>query len=274
MTKTTIHPTAIVHPKAVLGKNIFIGPYCTVSEHVSIGDEVQLLSHVVVDGHTTIGAHTKIFPFASIGTVPQDLKYTGEESRVEIGHHTTIREYVTINPGTSGGGLLTKLGDYCLLMVGSHVAHDCIVGNHVIMANNATLAGHVQVGDYAIIGGLSAVHQFVRIGHHAMIGGMSGIENDVIPYGQASGERANLVGLNLIGLKRRQFNREDIHVLRTTYRLLFSPEGTLQERVDDAKEMFPNHKEVSEILNFILSSSSRAICQPKITSSKNDEQSQ
>jgi UDP-N-acetylglucosamine acyltransferase len=271
---SNIHSTAIVHPDATIGKNVFIGPYCTVGENVTLGDNVQLLSHIVVDGYTFIGNHTKIFPFASIGTIPQDLKYSGEASKVEIGSHTTIREYVTINPGTTGGGLLTKVGDNCLLMVGSHVAHDCIVGNNVIMANNATLAGHVMVGDFAIIGGLSAVHQFVRIGHHAMIGGMSGIENDVIPYGQASGERANLVGLNLVGLKRRQFNREDIHILRTTYRLLFSPEGTLQERVDDAKEMFPNHKAVSEILNFITSSASRAICQPKISGLKNEDTTQ
>jgi UDP-N-acetylglucosamine acyltransferase len=274
MTNTNIHPTAIIHPKAKLGKNISIGPYCIVGEHAQLGDAVQLLSHVVVDGHTTIGAGSKIFPFASIGTIPQDLKYAGEESKVEIGSNTTIREYVTINPGTSGGGLLTKVGNHCLLMVGSHVAHDCIVGDHVIMANNATLAGHVYVGDYAVIGGLSAIHQFVRVGHHAMIGGMSGIENDVIPYGQAMGERATLVGLNLIGLKRRQFNREDIHILRTTYRLLFSPEGTLQERVDDAREMFPQHKAVLEILNFITSSTSRAICQPKSSGHTHDETTQ
>lgn len=273
MSPSSIHPTAIIHPDAVLGNHVLIGPYCTVGAHVQLGDHVELISHVVMDGHTTVGDHTKIFPFSSIGLVPQDLKYAGEPSRVEIGHHTIIREHVTINPGTTGGGMLTRVGNHCLLMVNSHVAHDCIVGDHVIMANNATLAGHVVVGDYAILGGLSAVRQFVRIGHHAMIAGLSGIGDDVIPYGQAMGERASLVGLNLIGLKRRQFNREDIHILRTLYRLLFSPEGTLQERVDDAREMFPDHKEVSEILNFITSENSRSLCQPKTLGTSHDENS-
>lgn len=261
---TSIHPTAIVDPKATIGKGVSIGPYSIVGPRVVLGDNCVLHSHVVVEGKTEIGEGTHIFPFASIGHIPQDLKYHGEESSLKIGKNNKIREHVTMNPGTEGGGLVTKIGDNCLFMVGAHVAHDCIVGDYVIMANNATIAGHVVVGDYAIIGGLSAVHQFVRIGHHAMIGGMSGIEHDVIPYGQAMGERAHLVGLNLIGLKRRQFGRDDIHSLRAAYRMLFSPEGTLQERIEDTAELFRETPCVAEVLDFLQDNDSlRAVCQPK-----------
>ena len=184
------------------------------------------------DGHTKIGPRTKIYPFASVGLPPQDLKFKGELSTLEIGADCTIREQVTMNPGTEGGGLVTRVGSNCLFMVGAHVAHDCQVGDGVVMANNATLAGHVCVGDYAVIGGLAAVHQFVRIGAHAMIGGMSGVEHDVIPYGSAMGDRARLTGLNIVGLRRRGFSRDDVQVLRKTYRLLFAPEGTLTERIE------------------------------------------
>ena len=222
---TGVHPTAIVEDGAKLGKDVDIGPYCIVGANVSLGDGVRLHSHVVVGGRTTVGDSTEIFPFASIGLAPQDLKYAGEESELIVGARVRVREHVTMNPGTSGGGMLTRVGDDCLFMVGSHVAHDCIVGNNVILANNATLAGHVEVGDFAIIGGLSAVHQFVRIGAHAMIGGMSGVEHDLIPYGSAMGERARLRGLNLVGLQRRDFTRDDITNLRTAYRILFAPEG-------------------------------------------------
>lgn len=264
-----IHPTAIVSPSAKIGNNVSIGPLCVVGAHVELCDNVTLHSHVVVEGRTTIGQGTRIFPFASIGHIPQDLKFDGEESTLVIGKNNTIREHVTMNPGTKGDAMTTIVGDNCLFMMSSHVAHDCVVGNNVILANNATLAGHVKVGDYAIIGGLSAVHQFVRIGHHAMIGGMSGIENDVIPYGQATGERATLVGLNLIGLKRGNFDKEEIHSLRNAYRLLFSQEGTLQERMEDADEIFKNNEAVSEILEFIRANGSRAICQPKHGNTKN-----
>lgn len=260
----TIHPTAIISPSATIGHNVSVGAYSVVGPHVTLKDNVTLHSHVVVEGYTTVGEATVIFPFASIGHVPQDLKYKGEKSTLVIGKCNTIREHVTMNPGTEGDAMTTIVGDHCLFMVGAHVAHDCVVGNHVILANNATLAGHVKVGDFAIIGGLSAVHQFVRIGHHAMIGGMSGIESDVIPYGQASGERANLVGLNLVGLKRGKFDRDDIHTLRNAYRLIFSQEGTLQERLDDAVEMFQNNTAVKDVVEFIRVDSSRAICQPKV----------
>ena len=263
MTENNIHPSAVVSPKATIGKNVKIGAFCVIGDNVTLADNVQLHSHVVVEGKTTIGENTVIFPFASIGHIPQDLKFRGEDSSLIIGKNNIIREHVTMNPGTEGDNLITQVGDNCLFMIGSHVAHDCIVGNNVIMANNATLAGHVKVGDFAVIGGLAAIHQFVRIGEHAMIGGMSGIENDVIPYGQAMGERASLCGLNLVGLKRRKFSRDHIHVLRNAYRILFSQEGTLQERIEDVSEMFPENKEVMEIVDFINNNGSRAICQPK-----------
>lgn len=258
-----IHPTAIVNDGAKLGNNVSIGAFCVIGAEVKLGDNVRLHSHVVVEGNTTIGDGTEIFPFASIGHIPQDLKFHGEKSRLEIGKNNIIREHVTMNPGTEGGGLLTKIGDNCLFMMASHVAHDCHVGNNVIMANNATIAGHVHVGDFAIIGGLSAVHQFVRIGHHAMIGGMSGIENDIIPYGQANGERATLAGLNLVGLKRRGFSREDIHALRSAYKMLFAPEGTLAKRVENVGGIFKDNSAVMEVLGFMQADGARALCQPK-----------
>ncbi|MCK4938928.1 MAG: acyl-ACP--UDP-N-acetylglucosamine O-acyltransferase, partial [Rhodospirillaceae bacterium] len=211
---TNIHPTAIVEDGAKIGDEVEIGPYSVIGPNVTIESGVKIFSHVVVGGVTSIGSGTRIFPFASIGSEPQDLKYGGEVSRLEIGSNNTIREHVTMNPGTEGGGLLTKVGDNCLFMVGAHVAHDCQIGNNVILVNNATLAGHVEVGEFAIIGGLSAVHQFARIGKHAMLGGMSGAESDVIPYGMVIGNRGGLSGLNLVGIKRRGFDRETIHSLR------------------------------------------------------------
>lgn len=257
-----IHSTSVVSSKATIGQNVQIGPFCVVGEHVVLGDDVILHSHCVVEGRTRIGKGTKVFPFASLGHAPQDLKFKGEASELIIGENNTIREHVTMNPGTEGGGMVTYVGNNCLFMVGAHVAHDCHIEDHVIMANNATLAGHVTVGHHAILGGISAVHQFVRIGHHAMIGGMSGIESDVIPYGQASGERANLVGLNLVGLKRAGCTRDQIHTLRSAYRLLFSPEGTLSERLQDVKERFADPS-VEEIVTFLSAEANRAICQPK-----------
>ena len=257
-----VHPTAIVAPDARLGE-VQIGPYCIIGSQVTLGDGVQLHSHVVVDGRTIIGEGTVIYPFASIGLQPQDLKYRGEASELLIGARNQIREHVTMNPGTEGGHMKTRVGDDCLFMIGSHIAHDCVIGNHVILANNATLGGHVEVGDYAIIGGLAAVHQFVRIGHHAMVGGMSGVEQDLIPYGSAMGERARLRGLNLIGLQRRDFSREDIQTLRTAYRLMFAPEGTLSERIDDVVKLYSDNAAVMEIVKFIRAETSRAVLQPK-----------
>ncbi len=259
---TEIHPTAVIADGAKLGAEVSIGPFCCVGSDVELGDRVQLVSHVVVDGRTRVGAGSRIFPFASIGHIPQDLKYRGEPSELVIGKNTVIREHVTMNPGTEGGGMITRVGDHGLFMVGAHVAHDCVVGDHVILANNATLAGHVQVGDWAILGGLSAVHQFARIGKHAMVGGMSGVENDVIPYGSVTGNRARLSGLNIIGLKRRGFSRDVIHALRNAYRLLFAQEGTMAERIEDVAQMFHDNEPVMEIVDFIRADSSRAICHP------------
>ena len=261
---TDIHPTAIVEDGSEIGQGVVIGPYCLIGADVRIGDGVSLHSHVVITGRCSIGANTKIFPFASIGTPPQDLKYKGEPSELIVGCNNIIREHVTMSPGTEGGGMVTRVGNNCLFMVGSHVAHDCIIGDHVILVNNATLGGHVSVGDWAILGGLSAAHQFVRIGRHAMIGGMSGVENDVIPYGSVIGNRARLSGLNIVGLKRRGFSRDTIHALRNAYRLLFAPEGTMAERMEDVAEVFHDNEPVMEIVNFIRADASRAICQPAL----------
>lgn len=259
-----IHPTAIVDAGAKLGDQVTIGPYSCVGPEVVLADNITLISHVVIAGRTSIGDGTRIFPFASIGHEPQDLKYKGEPSILKIGAGNTIREHVTMNPGTEGGGMVTSVGDQCLFMVGAHVAHDCHIGNHVVMANNATIGGHVNIGDYAILGGLSAVQQFVRIGRHAMIGGMSGVEQDVIPYGSVMGDRAHLSGLNIIGLKRHGISHDDIHALRSAYRMLFAQEGTMAERLEDVTDMFKDNVAVREIIDFIQSESQRAVCQPKI----------
>lgn len=260
---TAIHPTAVIEEGAVLGADVQVGPYCVVGPHAVLGDGVVLHSHVVVAGHTEIGEGTRVFPFASIGHAPQDLKYKGEPSRLVIGRHNTIREHVTINPGTEGGGLLTQIGDHCLLMVGAHVAHDCRIGNHVVLVNNATLGGHVTVGDYAIIGGLSAIHQFVRIGEHAMIGGMSGIESDVIPFGSAMGERARLAGLNIVGMKRRGFDKDQMHSLRSAVDALFAEQGTFAERLEQVEADYAHDPVVMAVVAFIRSDNSRSLCQPK-----------
>ncbi len=258
-----VHATAIVESEARLGQGVVVGPYCTVGPDVVLEDGVGLISHVVVAGHTTIGPRTTVYPFASIGMPPQDLKYKGEPSRLEIGADNVIREHATMNPGTEGGGMLTRVGDNGLFMVGTHVAHDCMVGNHVVFANNASLAGHVVVDDYAIVGGLSGVHQFCRIGAHSIIGAMSSVMQDVIPYGSASGDRARLTGLNVVGLRRRDFSRADIQALRTAYRLLFADEGTLSERIADVAEMYSDNAAVMDIVAFMGVDSTRAICQPK-----------
>lgn len=259
----TIHQTAIVEPGAELAPGVFVGPYCHVGPHVVLAEGARLESHVVVAGRTRIGANTQVFPFASIGHPPQALRYKGEPSELVIGANCIIREHVTMNPGTAFGIMKTSVGDNCLLMVGTHIAHDCVVGNNVVMANNATLGGHVTVGDFAYVGGLAAIHQFVRIGPQAMIGGMSGVENDVIPYGSVMGERARLSGLNIIGLKRRGFSREVIHALRNAYRVLFAQEGTMAERLNDVSELFQDNRPVMDIIEFIRADSSRAVCQPK-----------
>ena len=263
MADTNIHPTAIVEDGASVGAGAKIGAYCVIGRDVSLGEGVELQSHVVVAGRTTIGARCKLFPFASIGHQPQDLKFHGESSTLTIGADCIIREGVTMNPGTEGGGMKTVIGDGCAFLANSHVGHDCVVGNNVIFSNNVMLAGHCTVHDFAIIGGGAAVIQFARVGAHSFIGGMSGLENDLIPYGMALGNRAYLSGLNIVGLQRRGFSREAIHDLRRAYRLLFANEGTLKERVDDVALEFAGHSTVEEILAFIREGGKRSLCTPR-----------
>lgn len=259
-----IHSTAIVENGAVLADDVKIGPYCMVGPYVQLGEGVCLESHVVVAGHTKIGTGTQIFPFASIGHKPQDLKYAGEETYLEIGSNNQIREHVTMNPGTAGGGGITRVGDNCLFMMGSHVGHDCQVGNHAILANNATLAGHVELADHVILGGLSAVRQWSRIGTGAIVGGMTGVEFDVIPFGSVIGDRARLAGLNLVGLKRKGFPRDQIHALRNAYKELFESEvGTLRERAQTVAKAKADQPLVKAITDFILEYENRRFCTPR-----------
>lgn len=258
-----IHPTAVIADGAVLGDGVEVGPYSVVGPNVELGDGVVLHSHVVVDGWTRIGPETHIFPFASIGHVPQDKKFAGEKTELLIGAGNVIREGVTMNPGTANGGGVTRIGDGGLFMAGAHVAHDCQIGDSVIFANNATLGGHCTVGDFAFMSGLTAAHQFVRIGKHAIVGGMSGVEKDVIPYGSVLGNRAVLKGLNIVGLKRRGFSRDQIHTLRRAYRLLFAEEGTLQERVADVAEEFGDNELVMDIVAFIRADTRRKLVTPR-----------
>ena len=260
-----IHKTAIVSDKAQIAKNVEIGPFCVIGDNVKIEEGTILKSHVVIDGNTTIGKNNIIFPFATVGLVPQDLKFAGEQSQLIIGDNNTIREHVTIHLGTKDGGMITKIGNNCLLMVGVHIAHDCIIGNNVILANNATLAGHVQVGNNVVIGGLSAVHQFVRIGGGAMIGGMSGVENDVIPFGLVMGERAHLAGVNLVGMKRQNISRDEIHALRNFYKQVFENDGDINfiNRATEISQDFSQNSTIKEVINFINSETSRSFCKPK-----------
>lgn len=259
---THIHPTAIIDPKAELADDVKVGPYSCIGPHVKLGPGTDIKAHVVLDGHTEIGAGTVIYPFCSIGGPPQDLKYDNEPSRLIIGKNNTIREHVTMNTGTAGGGMETRIGDHCLFMAASHVAHDCQVGSNVIMANNATLGGHVHIGDYAIIGGLAAIHQFIRIGAHAIIGGMSGVESDVIPFGRVKGERAYLAGLNLIGLERRGFDKDQLRELQRAFNQLFGREGTLEQRLDSVAEDFQNNDTILSIIDFARQESKFPLCQP------------
>jgi UDP-N-acetylglucosamine acyltransferase len=258
----SFHPSAVVEHGARLGQSVTIGPFCHVGPDVELEDHVELVSHVALAGRTKIGARSRIFPFASIGHPPQDLKYRGEPSRLEIGAGCLIREGVTINPGTEGGGMLTKIGDRCTILANAHVGHDCRIGTDVILSNNVMIAGHVTIGDFASLGGGAAVIQFTRIGAHAFLGGLSGLEHDLIPYGLAFGNRAALAGINLVGLKRRGFPRATINDLRRAYRLLFAPEGTLAEGIADVAQQFSAQPQVDEILAFLKEGGDRAICVP------------
>ena len=252
MSTPDIHPSAVVDPAARIGSGVRIGPFCVVSANARIGDDCQLLSHVVIEGYTTLGCRNRIFPFASIGHQPQDLKYHGEASEVIIGDDNTIREGVTINPGTEGGGMLTKIGNHNLLMAYSHVAHDCLLGDQVILANGATLAGHVEIEDGVILGGHSAVLQFVRIGRFAMVGGTAGITKDVPPFCLTSGGyRPGLAGLNLVGLRRRQFPHEQIQCLKSLYRTLFQSTGPMEDRIEEGGRIAGDDAQALHLLDFV-----------------------
>jgi UDP-N-acetylglucosamine acyltransferase len=258
-----IHPTAIVDPAAQLGSDVEIGPFCTVGPKVTLGDRVKLISHVVIDGATTLGADTAVHPFALLGAPPQHMAHKGEDTQLLIGERNIIREHVTMHTGTVGGGGVTRVGSDGLFMVGSHLAHDCLVGDRVTLANGATLGGHVQIADFVFMGGLCAVHQFTRVGRYAFVGGGGVVTKDVIPYGSVWGNHAHLEGLNLVGLKRRGFSREAINALRAAYRLMFADEGTFQERLEDAAETYASMPEVMEIVNFIRAEANRPLCLPE-----------
>lgn len=258
-----IHPTAIVHEAARLGADVEVGPYSIVGPDVTLGDGVRLLSHVCVEGVTEIGEGCVLHPFSRLGGDPQHLGHKGEKTKLIVGARNIIREGVTFNTGTAASTGVTVIGEGGLFMAGSHVAHDCVVGNNVVFANNATIGGHVHVGDFVFMGGLAAAHQFSRIGRYAFIGGVSAVTKDVIPFGSVWGVHAHLEGLNLVGLKRRGFSRETINDLRAAYRLLFADEGTFQERLDDVARVFAGAEQVMEIVQFIRADANRPLCQPR-----------
>ena len=256
-----IHSSSVVDKKAKIGQNIKIGPFCYIGPQVQIGDDVELISNVHIAGNTKIGKGTKIFPFASIGTDPQDLKYKGETNMLEIGENNTIREYVTINPGTEGGGGKTLIGNNCLLMISSHVAHDCKIGNDVVIANNVPLGGHVTIEDSVVIGGNSAVQQFTRIGRLAMIGGMTGVLKDVIPFWLSFGNRNYLRGINLIGLKRKKYDSKKILELDKAFKRIFSSKN-LHENLSKINGEYKGNDLVAEVIKFISKDKKRPICTP------------
>ena len=256
-----IHNSSVIEKEAKIGRNVKVGPFCYVGSQVQISDGVELISNVHIEGNTKIGKGTKIFPFASIGTQPQDLKYKGESSSLEIGENNTIREYVTINPGTEGGGRKTIIGNNCLLMISSHIAHDCNIGNDVVIANNVPLGGHVTIEDSVVIGGNSAVQQFTRIGRLAMIGGMTGVLKDVIPFGLSFGNRNYLRGINLIGLKRKKYNNKAIMELDSAFKEIFSSKN-LHEDLSKINGEYKDNDLVKEVINFIAKDKKRPICTP------------
>ena len=256
-----IHKTALVDANSKISKNVSIGPYTVIGPNVEIGEGTVVQSHVNIIGNTIIGCNNQIYPFASIGNDPQDLKYKGEKNLLVIGNSNKIREYVTINPGTEGGGGKTIVGNNCLFMVSSHIAHDCIVGDNVILANNVPLGGHAHVDDNAIIGGNSAVQQFTRVGKFAMIGGMCGVVRDVIPYGIAHGNRSILQGLNLIGLRRKNIPNKEILSLSEAYKIIFKNEN-LTENLSNLSNDLRKNELVSEVVNFIEKDKKRPICTP------------
>jgi len=259
----SIHPTAIIDRGAEIAEDVEIGPYCVVGPHVTIGPGCRLLAHVHIAGHTSVGPQTAIYPFASLGTPPQSVRYRGGPTRLMIGARCDIRESVTMNIGTEDGGGVTEIGEGGFYMANSHVGHDCRVGAEVVFANGATLGGHGAVGDHVFIGGLSAVHQFCRIGSHAMVAGLTGVRADVIPFGFVIGSVGQLAGLNAIGMKRRKFSRESIHAVRKAYRMLFFGEGTFTARIDLAEAELGKDAAVAAILAFVREGGSRPLCHPR-----------
>ena len=257
-----IHQSSVIDTKANIAKNVKIGPFCYVGPEVQLGENVELISNVHLEGNTKVGCGTKIFPFASIGTKPQDLKYNNERNSTVIGNDNIIREYVTINPGTEGGGSVTIIGNNCLFMISSHVAHDCKIGNNVIIANNVPLGGHVTIEDSVVIGGNSAVQQFTRIGRLAMIGGMTGVLKDVIPFGLSIGNRNYLQGLNLIGLRRKKYENKKIIGLDQAYKEIFSSKN-LHENLSKINGEHKNNELVNEVIAFIEKDKKRPICSPQ-----------
>ena len=256
-----IHNSSAIDKKAKIGKNVKIGPFSYIGPEVEVADFVELISNVYIEGNTKIGKGTKIFPFASIGTIPQDLKYKGEDNSLEIGENNTIREYVTINPGTEGGGGKTVIGNKCLFMISSHVAHDCHIGNNVVIANSAAIAGHAEISDYVVIGGNCGVQQFARIGKMAMIGGMTGVSRDVIPYGLSTGNRNYLNGINVVGLRRGKVSNKDIIGLTNAYKDIFKTEN-LNENLSRLNGHFKENQLVNDVLEFINKNKKRPICTP------------
>ena len=256
-----IHKTAVIDKNARIDANVEIGPYCVIGPNVEIGQDTKIQSHVSITGQTKIGKNNKVYPFASIGNDPQDLKYKGEKTELVIGDGNTIREYTTINTGTVGGGGLTKIGDNSLLMIGVHIAHDCIIGDNVVIANSAAIAGHAEIGDQVIIGGNCGVQQFTRIGKMAMIGGMTGVSRDVIPYGVSLGNRNYLDGINIIGLRRKKISNKDIICLSDAYKEIFKTES-LNENLSKLNGNFKENTFVQEIIDFINKNKKRTICTP------------
>ena len=257
-----IHPTSIIHSNAKISESADIGPYCLIGPDVEIGSNSKLYSHISIKGNTKIGKNNEIFPFVSIGTPPQDLKYKGEKNSIIIGDNNKLREYVNINPGTSQGGTITKLGNNNLLMVYCHVAHDCNLGNNIVLANNVQVGGHVKIEDNAIIGGSCAIHQFSRIGHLSMVGGMTGVLSDVIPFGLSLGNRNNLVGLNLIGLRRAKIPNEDIKMLQKFYNIVFCNQD-FRSNAENLDKNMKENKYVKTIIDFINSDKKRPISLPE-----------
>ena len=266
-----VDPTARIEAGAIVGKDAAIGPYCVVGANVAIGDGCRLLAHVSIAGHTTLGDRTVVHPFASLGGPPQSVKYKGGPTRLVVGSDCDIREGVTMSTGTEDGGGLTSVGDRCFCMAGSHIGHDCHVGNDVTFANNAVLGGHVSVGDRVFLGGQAAVHQFVRIGEGAMIAGVSGVAGDVIPFGFAIGQRAALVGLNTVGLKRRGLGRAELHRLRACFHALFLEDGAFRERLDAAAAEFGSDPLAGKIISFLLQGGGRSIMMPPVRAKERDE---